>query len=127
MEPDGWLPHSQGPATCLYNHVYIPVKIKYSVLECLLRVFLTLFRRIIQIAKSIFGFVIMSVRMEQLGCYWTDFHEIWCLTIFRKPVGKIQVSLKSDMNNGTSHEHLCTFMITSRLIFSEWEMFQTKF
>jgi hypothetical protein len=41
-----------------------------------------------------------SVRMEQLGSYWTDFHEIWYLSIFRKSVEKIQVSLKSDKNNG---------------------------
>ena len=45
-----------------------------------------------------------SVRMEQLGSHWTDFHEIWYLIIFRKTVEKIQVSLKSDKNNGTLHE-----------------------
>jgi len=38
--------------------------------------------------------------MEQLGSYWTDFHEIWYVSIFRKPVEKIQVSLTSDKNNG---------------------------
>jgi len=37
--------------------------------------------------------------MEQLGSHWMDFHEIWYLSIFRKPVEKIQVSLKSDQNN----------------------------
>ena len=41
-----------------------------------------------------------TVRMEQLGSHWTDFREIWCLSIFRKSVKKIQVSLKSDKNNG---------------------------
>jgi hypothetical protein len=40
------------------------------------------------------------VRLEQLGCPWTDFHEIWYLNIFRKSVEKIQVLLKSDKNNG---------------------------
>jgi hypothetical protein len=40
------------------------------------------------------------VRMEQLGSHCSDFHEIWYLNIFRKPVYKIQVSLKSDKNNG---------------------------
>ena len=39
------------------------------------------------------------VRMEQLGSQWTDFHEIWYLSTFRKPVNKIQVSLNSDKNN----------------------------
>jgi hypothetical protein len=35
-----------------------------------------------------------SVRMEQLGSHWTDFHEIWYLSIFRKPVQKIQYQYK---------------------------------
>jgi len=33
-----------------------------------------------------------SVRMKQLGSHWTDFHEIWHLSIFRKYVKKIQDS-----------------------------------
>jgi len=41
-----------------------------------------------------------SVHMEQLTSHWTDFHEIWCFNTFRKSVKKIQVSLKSDKNNG---------------------------
>jgi hypothetical protein len=36
--------------------------------------------------------------MEQLGSHWTDFYEIWYLSIFRKSVLKIQVSLKSNRN-----------------------------
>jgi hypothetical protein len=40
-----------------------------------------------------------SVRMEQLGSYWTDFHEIEYFGIFRKSVEKVQVSLTSDENN----------------------------
>jgi hypothetical protein len=43
---------------------------------------------------------IMSVCMEQLGSHWTDFHEIWYLSIFQNSVKKIQVLLKSDNNNG---------------------------
>ena len=42
----------------------------------------------------------LYVRMEQLVSQWADFHEIWYLGIFRKSVEKIQVSLKSDNNNG---------------------------
>ena len=38
----------------------------------------------------------LSVRMEKVGSRWTDFHQILCLSIFRKYVQKIQVSLKSD-------------------------------
>ena len=37
-----------------------------------------------------------SVRMEQLGSYWMDFHEIWHLCTFRKSVKNKQVSLKFD-------------------------------
>jgi len=36
--------------------------------------------------------------MEQLGSSWADFHKIWYLSVFRKYVEKIQVSLKSDKN-----------------------------
>ena len=38
--------------------------------------------------------------MEQRGFHWTDFREIRYTIIFRKCVEKIQVSLKSDKNNG---------------------------
>ena len=41
-----------------------------------------------------------SDRMEQLDSHRTDFHEILYLIIFQKFVEKIQVSLKSDKNNG---------------------------
>jgi hypothetical protein len=41
-----------------------------------------------------------SVRMKQFGSHWTDFNEIVYLKIFRKFAGKVQVSLKSDKNNG---------------------------
>jgi len=38
--------------------------------------------------------------MEQFGSYWTDFHYILFLNILPRSVEKIQVSLKSDKNNG---------------------------
>jgi hypothetical protein len=40
-----------------------------------------------------------SLRIE-LRSHWTNFHHIWYLSIFRKSLDKIQVSLKSDKNNG---------------------------
>jgi len=41
----------------------------------------------------------------------------WNMTfIFRKSVDKIQVWLKSNKNNGTSHEDQCTFKVVSRKI-----------
>jgi len=41
-----------------------------------------------------------SVRIEQICSHWTVFHEIWYLKDSRKSVGKIQVSLNSDGNDG---------------------------
>ena len=38
--------------------------------------------------------------MDQLGFHLTDFHEISYLSIFQKSVEKIQVSLKSNKNDG---------------------------
>ena len=60
--------------------------------------------------------VCLSVRIDQHGSHWTDFHEIWCLSIFRKYTEEIQVSLKSDKNNCTVHDGLCTFVTISRWI-----------
>jgi hypothetical protein len=45
-------------------------------------------------------FICPSVRMTLFGSYWTDFHEIWYLRIFRKSVEKIQFLSKSDNNKG---------------------------
>ena len=36
---------------------------------------------------------------DQLGSHWKDFLEIWYLSIFRKSVEKIEVSLQCDKNN----------------------------
>jgi len=38
----------------------------------------------------------LSVRIEQLDFRWTDFYEILYLSIFRKHVEKMNISLKSD-------------------------------
>jgi len=40
--------------------------------------------------------LLASGHMEQLGSYWTDFHKICCLSVFRKYVEKTQVTLKLD-------------------------------
>ena len=45
-------------------------------------------------------FIFSFDRMELLGYHWKDFREIWYVSIFRKSVQKIQVSLSSDKNNG---------------------------
>jgi hypothetical protein len=49
-----------------------------------------------KIAKATISFVMSahpSVRVEQLGFHWKDFHEILYLRVFRKSFEKIQVSL----------------------------------
>jgi len=55
-----------------------------------------IFRRLHKMRRATVNFV-MSVRlstcMEQLSSYWTDFYEIWFLTIFEKYVEEIEVSL----------------------------------
>jgi len=52
----------------------------------------------VELRRATIGFVMsvrpslfLFIRMEQLGSHWTDFHEIWCLRIFRKCAEKIQV------------------------------------
>ena len=55
------------------------------------------FRPVRKIAKQE---VRPSVRMEQLCSHWKDFHEIWNLNIFKSSVDKMQLSWKSDKNNG---------------------------
>jgi hypothetical protein len=60
-----------------------------------------------KLRKAIISFVVsvcLSVRVEQLGSHWKDFHEILYFSIFRKSANKIQVSSKSDKNNGILHE-----------------------
>jgi hypothetical protein len=94
-------------------------------------------RRDRKIAKSDYQFrdlcppvctsIRLSVHMKQLASYSTDFYEIWYLWIFFfKSAEKIQVSRKSDKNNGYltwtpmyAHLYIAAF-------FSEWEMFPSN-
>ena len=68
-----------------------------------------------------------SVRMEQLGSHWADFHEIRYQSIFRKYVEKVQVSLKSDKNNAYFTWRPIHISDRISLSFLEWETFQTNF
>ena len=46
----------------------------------------TFFSAFAKLRKAIISFVMSvcpSVRMEQLGFHWTDFHEIWYLNFFK--------------------------------------------
>jgi hypothetical protein len=67
-----------------------------------------------------------SVRMEQFGLNWTDFHEIWSSSIFRNYVVEIKVSLKYD--NSNEYLTIRTMYIIDHLThsFLEWDMFQRK-
>jgi hypothetical protein len=59
------------------------------------RLVLILVRRLVKLRKAIISFVMsvcLSVRMEQFGSNWTDFHEMLYLGIFRELGEKIQVS-----------------------------------
>jgi hypothetical protein len=69
----------------------------YCTEKCFLGVFTKLKKR--PLASSCLS-VRLSVGMEQLDSIWKDLHEISHLYIFRKSVEVIQVSLKSDKNNG---------------------------
>jgi hypothetical protein len=60
--------------------------------------YLYILKRFRKIRKAIVS-VLVPVRLQQLGSYWTDFHEIWYLGMFRKSFPKVQVSLKPDNNN----------------------------
>jgi hypothetical protein len=58
-----------------------------------------------------------SVRTEQLGSRWTDFHEIWYLNMFIKHIEEFQVLSKCDQNNGAAlyvKTDICTVVAVSR-------------
>jgi hypothetical protein len=63
------------------------------------KIFLGTFAKLRKATISFIMYVRPSVHIEQLGFHWTDFRKIWYLSIFRKYVEKIQVSLQSDKNN----------------------------
>jgi hypothetical protein len=58
--------------------------------------------------------VVTSARMEQLGSQRNDFHEIWCLNVFRKSAVKIHVLLKYDKNKGYVTRRTIDFFIILR-------------
>jgi hypothetical protein len=63
-------------------------------------------------------------RVEQLCSEWVAFHEILLLSIFRKSIEEIQVSLKFEKYSFYLHENLYTFWSYLAQLFLEWEMFQ---
>jgi len=64
--------------------------------------------------------------MEQLGSHWTDFHEIWYLSISRKTIQNVQVSLKCDNNNRYFTWRPMYILSYLAQVFLEWEIFEPK-
>jgi len=69
----------------------------------------------------------LSVRTEQLGSHWTDFHEIWYLGNFRKISRENSSFIKIRQNYRAlymkTNIHFLSYLAQ---FFLEWEMFQTK-
>jgi hypothetical protein len=87
-------------------------------------VYVHFFRRVRKITKSDYYLrhVCPSVCPHATtGSYWTDFHEILYLSVLRKSVEKIQVSLKPDKITGTLH-----FWSYPEIFFLEWDMSEIK-
>ena len=53
------------------------------------------------------------VRLKKIVSHRSSFYGTWSLSIFRKSVVKIKVTLKSNNNSGTLHEDLRAFMVLS--------------
>ena len=84
-----------------YIHLWSKLLVYFWVLSQKLLHGTSISRHICKIAKRkcYLRHVCPSIRVEQLGCHWMDFHEIWYLSIVQKSVKKIQVLLKSDKND----------------------------
>jgi len=56
------------------------------------------------VCQSVFLFA-----WKKLASHWTGYHDIWYLSIFRKYVDEIQVSLISDNNNNNNNNEYLTW------------------
>jgi len=94
------------PTKILHSFLVIPntparkKKYHFDIFATEITSFLDAFAKLRKATISFVMPVRLSVRMERLCFHWTDFNEIWYLSIFQKPVVKIQMSLKSDKNKG---------------------------
>jgi len=66
--------------------------------------------------KELIMSVHLSVRIEQLAYYGTEFNSTSHLSIFRNSVYKVKVSVKSGKNNGYLDKDLRNFMIISQSV-----------
>jgi len=74
--------------------------LKLSLIESIFLQFLGVFAKLLKATISFVLSIRLSVHVEQLGSMWMDFQEVWFLSIFLKSFEEIQVSVKSDKNNG---------------------------
>ena len=93
-----------------------------AVRDCLLSSFAKLWKATVSFYMS----VSPSVRMEKLGSNWTNFHENWYLSIFRKSVEKIQTSLKSEKSDDYFTWRSMKIYGNISVFLQEWKMFHTK-
>jgi hypothetical protein len=65
-----------------------------------------------------------SVRVEQLGCHWKDFYEIWYISIFSKIYRKYSRFIKIWQEQQALYmkTNICLCLCLPRL-FLKWEMF----
>ena len=105
------------PVTCRVHGIVLdfsclimfgePHILRNSALRKMLSSLLLILRRLqknciatINFVMSVRSSACLSFHMEQLGTHWTDFHEIWYLSIFWKLVWQFQVWLKPGKNKG---------------------------
>jgi hypothetical protein len=84
------------------------------------RMVLVSFRRLGKLRKAIISFVMsvcLSVRMEQFGSHWTDFHEMLYLGIFENLARKFKFHENLTRMTGILHEDKNTYLSISRSVF----------
>ena len=85
--------------------------------------FLGAFAKLLKATISFVTSVCLSVRMEQLGSHWTDFHEIWYLNVFETTCRENSSFKKSDRKNGYFTWRSTHFHPQYSL---KWEIFKKK-
>ena len=68
-----------------------------------------------ELRKATIGFA-LSVLLGQLGSHWTEFHEIWYLSIFRKFVGKFSSAMAAYAAIALATKHIDKYAGTTPVI-----------
>ena len=96
---DLWAGHCQQLHLLDPNQQALTLSEDASILSSV-RCFHCAFAILLKATTSFVMSVCITARTEQLGSHWTDIHEIWYFSIFRRSVEKFQVPLPSVKNNG---------------------------